>query len=431
MIRKAVCVCAVMVMACPADAQPVRKLPPVAPPITREDVAGTETTDEEAEAEIAEAEAAEQAGVEPADPLDDLTPEERVRFEAFLARLGTLFAQSNAMKEGSSLAIDDAAELIDALYEDMGAPYLNSRWQWMVVTAVQDVLFAHPKQPWPESEAMDVLRTGMLNYAAEAAPQDPCQQAALALALAGLGGPQHPECDDAAERLMDRATAWAAELEDEFYISMMKRGQKSIDRVTRWKWGPNGRPAATKKPADAARAYQEAEAAVSALASDGSVNVEQLAKADRLASADFGEPRRNADMLSRLLIAYRAVLKEGRVEKDAVRFIDGKLLSLARDSGRLSGERHWSLWAEAVSELRHRSSREMRRYVFHDGGKQHADVPVALEGLRKAQAGLRRDGAPGSLVVGGRHAAVEERPAKARANSVGRPTSSQPAGSGG
>jgi len=431
MIRKAVCVCAVMVMAGPADAQPVRKLPPVAPPITREDVAGTETTDEEAEAEIAEAEAAEQAGVEPADPLDDLTPEERVRFEAFLARLGTLFAQSNAMKEGSSLAIDDAAELIDALYEDMGAPYLNSRWQWMVVTAVQDVLFAHPKQPWPESEAMDVLRTGMLNYAAEAAPQDPCQQAALALALAGLGGPQHPECDDAAAKLMERATAWAAELEDEFYISMMKRSRKSIDRVTRWKWGPDGRPAATKKPADAARAYQEAETAVNALASGGPVSVEQLAKADKLASVDFGEPRRNADMLSRLLIAYRAVLKEDRAEKDAVRFIDGKLLSLARDAGRLSGERHWSLWAEAVSELRHRSSREMRRYVFHDGGKQHADVPVALEGLRKAQAGLRRDGAPGSLVVGGRHAAVEERPAKARANSVGRPTSSQPAGSGG
>jgi len=428
MIRKAVCVCAVMVMACPADAQPVRKLPPVSPPVTREDM--VEAAKEEAEWE-AKALAAEEAGVELGDPLDDLTPEERVRFDAYMARLGTLFAKSNAMKESSSLAVEDAAELIDALYEDMGASYLNSRWQWMVVTAVQDVLFAHPKQPWPESEALDGLRTGLLNYMAEDAAGDPCEQADLALALAGLGGPAHPECDDAAERLMDRATAWAAELEDEFYISMMKRGQKSIDRVTRWKWGPNGRPAATKKPADAARAYQEAEAAVSALASDGSVNVEQLAKADRLASADFGEPRRNADMLSRLLIAYRAVLKEGRVEKDAVRFIDGKLLSLARDSGRLSGERHWSLWAEAVSELRHRSSRDMRRYVFHDGGKQHVDVPVALEGLRKAQAGLRRDGAPGSLLFGGLRSAGEERPTKACANSVGRPTSSQPAGSGG
>lgn len=428
MNRKAVCACAVMVMSCPVDAQPVRRLPPVEPPVTREDM--IEAAEEEAEWE-AKAQAAEEAGVELGDPLDDLTPEERVRFDAYMARLGTLFEKSNEMKNGPSLAVEDAAELIDALYEDMDAPYLNGRWQWSVVMEVQGVLFAHPKQPWPESEALDVLRTGMLNYAAEAAPEDPCQQADLALALAGLGGPAHPECDDAAERLMDRATAWAAELEDEFYISMMKRGRKSIDRVTRWKWGPNGRPSVAKKPADAARAYQEAEAAVSALASDGPVSVEQLAKVDKLASADFGEPRRNADLLSRLLIAYRAALKEDRAEKDAVRFIDGKLLSLARDSGRLSGERHWSLWAEAVSELRHRSSRDTRRYVFHDGGKQHADVPVALEGLRKAQAGLRRDGAPGSLLVGGLRSAGEERPTKACADSVGRPTSSQPAGSGG
>lgn len=69
-------------------------------------------------------------------------------------------------------------------------------------------------------------------------------------------------------------------------------------------------------------------------------------------------------MVERLLIAFRAILtRKPGLDRDIVRAIDARLLSLPKDSGKIGTERHWELWADAVAALRSRGSFKIGAYI--------------------------------------------------------------------
>jgi len=360
-LTMAACV-AVSVSAAWAQERP-RKLPAVRP-ITRE--------------VLEEAAERRRAGI----PEPELEESYKTHFEAYMVRLDALLS----MEQNTAVPNrEDAAALIDMLYEEMNEPELNGRWQLEVVRVMGEVA----SRPGTEAETIGLLRTGLLNYAAEGGGKSsPGAMVEFATALAIVGGPAYPECDALAAKLSAEAAAWAEELRSEIFLRIVSEERERLDRILR-----SGTSTVQQTPAERALAGsrpQHAEQAVRMLALGKRPTVESVARATRLATVDFGKPALNEDLISRLLLAYRTVLerREG-VSKEVVRAIDERLLWLARDSGKLTTPRHWELWADAVIALGGvRASRELERYVLHDAPKGKAEPLVARE-LERAGQGLR------------------------------------------
>lgn len=340
-----------------------RKLPAVRP-ITRE--------------VLEEAAERRRAGI----PEPELEESYKAHFEAYMVRLEALHGME---RNAAAPSREDAATLIDMLYEDMNEPGLNGRWQNAVVYMIRKMA-SHPDAP---PEAVDLLRAGLLNYAAEGGGKSvPIAQVELATALAIVGGPAYPECDALAAKLSAEAAAWAEELRDDFYKELVSEKRERLDRILR-----SGTPAVQQTPAERALAGsrpQHAEQAVRMLALGSRPTVASVERATRLATVDFGKPALNEDLLCRLLLAYRTVLERREsVSKEVVRAIDERLLWLARDSGKLSTARQWELWADAVIALGGvRASRELEKYVLHDAAKGRLGPPVSRE-VERAGQGLR------------------------------------------
>jgi len=273
----------------------------------------------------------------------------------------------------------------------MGHPVINGRWQGMVVLQIE----LAAARPEITEETLALLRDGLIVYTDDGGgATDPVTKSWLAQALLVLGGPAHPECDEVAAALMEDATAWAAELESDVFIELVEKTRRRIEDIGVWKERLSRcKPPPKREKQDEQAALlekrQESERMIRALSLGDRPTSETVEKAAKLATQDFGQAAVNEDMIARLLIACRMTLdKRKGIRKAVIKTIDQKLLWLARDARKLTCERHWSLWAEAVSALGPRASRAMRRYVYHDGCKEQRD-PLIIQAINKAQKGLR------------------------------------------
>lgn len=303
--------------------------------------------------------------------LDD--PEYKALFDAFMDRLALLQCDDRPQP-----TLDGSMYLVDQLYEDMANTELNRRWQDMVVDEIRHLA----SRPAIEPDVVDVLREGLLAYSdAGGGGGNPFVKIRLAKALTVLGGPAHPECDRRAVELTEDAVNWADRLQSEHYIRLVQKNRGKILAIARSR---------EITPAQRQVELQEADRLIRALSLGEDPDARMVETAARLASVDFGRPDLNDDMIARLLTAYRMTLEpKRRAHKDVVRAIDERLLWLARDSGRLAGERHWSLWAAAATNLGARASHDLKRFVFQDGPDATAD-PVVIRALDRVRAKLKQ-----------------------------------------
>jgi hypothetical protein len=315
-------------------------------------------------------------GARESQPMD---PETKARFEAYRARMGVLDAALEP-----SATMETAALLDRELYTDLGVPYLNGRWQDLVVDSIERVA----QQAAAPPEVLDALRQTLLDYKeAGGASANPYVQIGLARALAMYGGPQYPECDRQAVSLCERATAWAQELASEHYIEIAARGRAEIEQAIGWKQG--GVQDYGSAPREVRQALSRFETALRALLLGEQPTSEHVERATTAAAHPLLSGHLEQDPLCRLLGTFRVVLDgQRRTPREVVRAIDSRLLWLARDSGRLTTGDRWKLWGEATAALGNRASKDLERFV-HATNKRPPNEVVA-RATTVAIAGLRR-----------------------------------------
>jgi len=314
-----------------------RELPPVEP-VTRELLA------KRAAEKKARKEARKEAG-EPDDAFNRLEEGEyKDLFEAFMARLETMNEENRAAP-----TVDSALHLVDQLYDDMGDTGLNRRWQDMVVTEI----LRGANRADLDQDTLNVFRDGLLVYVdAGGGASDPFVKIRLARAVATLGGPAYPRCDEQAVRLTEEAAAWAEQLQSDHYIGMVNRYRKNILAIADQK---------QKSKVELAKAQQEADRVLRALSLGDRPGKDMVERAARLAIVDFGDAAVNEDMIARLLIAYRLRLENRKgLKRPVIAAIDNRLLWLAdKKTRKLTSKRHWTLWPKAVGAI-------PRRALSHD-----------------------------------------------------------------
>lgn len=323
--------------------------------------------------EIQASEARVKAGIEPP-PLEG---ELKANYDAFLVRLAAL-GEARRTPQSATYILS----LPDLLYEDMKAPYINSRWQDAVVEDIQ--IFAMISRDKPE--VTGVLRNGLLNYAASGGGRSsPFEEIRLARTLTVLGGPSHPECDTQAAALAEHATKWADQLGSEQYVRLAAQYQKEIDGVISRRERANSNEARTPEQI---QALQRAESAVRAVALGESVSEADVEALASLWLGDFGNPTTNLDMLSRLLIAYRRVLDDPkRARLPVVKSIDKTLISLAEKPRLGMEKKHWLMWSHTSAALGRRASRNMK-LCMHKLLDNEKDKEL-LTAFREAEAAFR------------------------------------------
>lgn len=106
------------------------------------------------------------------------------------------------------------------------------------------------------------------------------------------------------------------------------------------------------------------------------------------AASAVGGKASETDPLERLLAAYQKIAeRKPGAAKDVIRAIDGRLLWLAPDSGKIDNVRRWERWADAVAALRFRGSNDLGRFVHKQmKNEKDADVRAALERAEKGLA---------------------------------------------
>ena len=308
-------------------------------------------------------------------PMDE---EYKFLFEMYMARFDEAFAVRESLSEAKPApSIGDATSLVDSLYEDMQHPTLNDRWQDIVVG---EITFSATRTDLSEGAA-DVLREGLLAYAsAGGGLSSPCSEIYLARALAVLGGPRYPECDEQSLKLIKHANAHAQDLGTPFYTGVVRKYEERIQEITRRK---------NTSPVELQKAWGKADHALRSLAMGDYSSAEAIARVARLASTDFGDADTNEDMIARLLIAYRLRLENKKgFNKRILQQIDRNLLLLVTKPCKLTSDRHWMLWANAVGKIKRRFvSRELHRYLIEaERNKQNA---VVAKSAKKAIKHLR------------------------------------------
>lgn len=349
--------------------------PRVAPPVhvmARSDIEESEALQK---AQVARYE----AGL-PSEPVQ-MEEDERANFDAYMARIQ---ADMHSVRKSLSAAKSapnekDATALVNLLYEDMTAPYLNARWQDMAVSEIQ---FAAARLDLTE-EAAEVLREGLLSYAATGGGlAGPATEMNLATALTMLGGPAHPECDTEAARLIIHAQTHAADLQPSFYSSLVEGRLSAIRQIIRRK---------SRSSMERQKAQNQAERFLRLLSIGDELPLDAVDRVALLATVDFGDAAVNEDMIARLLIAYRLRLENHKgLKRPIVAAIEKRLLWLAEKKTRkLTSKRHWTLWAKAVGKIpRQAVSRDFQGFL-RKSEKAKEDRSLA-KAAADAQGRLRR-----------------------------------------
>jgi hypothetical protein len=255
-----------------------------------------------------------------------------------------------------------ARRLVNALYYDSGNPHVNQANQGFLISWT-----ARMTERWPPDrllpDARDELLEGLRLYVyAGGGRMDPSTEAALATALKDLA-PHDPEIQSVIEDLLSDSIVWADQVGAAIVV------QDAIARRARDAWGDGfgdrytelliaSPPARNKLPKPCQRALE-----LLTLALQERLPA-RIREATEAVLSGCDDDAGDADLLNRLLLAYRILLQGDDLPQRAASYIDMSLVRLARATKRLRSARHWELWAGAVRSLGDaRMSDELKRSV--------------------------------------------------------------------
>jgi hypothetical protein len=302
----------------------------------------------------------------PGSSFKEALPEYAPQFDAMMERMRTLVDRyhSDELVYDSTLA----EQLIAELYVDAGHPTLNAVSQDYIVDPVIREVAAWDEERLPPA-ARRVLADGLLAYAQAGGGQyTPASRAYLAATLDRLE-PDDPAVRQTVEAMFDDALAWANTVGSDVEIRSVSRQAERHWGDAFWLRAYETESRDTPLPAKRPERFDKATAALAALLAepggDRSRLAARLREATTAALADFKDPALNNDVTCRLLIVYRRLLaRRPMIAPRLSDYIENRLLWLAVKSDRLTTERHWSLWADAVIELRaDRASDRFKSYI--------------------------------------------------------------------
>jgi hypothetical protein len=295
----------------------------------------------------------------------DAYPEYAAQWEALHERFGA--APGEYASDGVTYDTALAARLICELYTDYESPYLNAGTADYVGDILREIA-RWPRERLPD-DARQVLSAGLREFLGKGGGRcQPWQEASMASALDSLA-PDDRDAQADVEALLSDALDWAVAVQDEINL-------QEVEKLCSAHWGdartelrryesetrdelPSG-----PRPAP----YENAAGTLGALLADPPVDRARLLEAVEYATTgaliDLDNPRLTQDLVSRLLITYRALLqRRPEIPLRVAYFIENQLLRLAVRDG-LKSDRHWGLWSAAVRELGpDRISRRLKGYV--------------------------------------------------------------------
>ncbi len=308
-------------------------------------------------------------------------------FERYMKDMDAFF---NRYPGGTPLPPEQASALIDELYHDSGNDRLNWRWQENVLDRITGAALNREISP----ESAEIFRTGLTEYRKLGGGNaGPLLRMDLALSYCAVSDESHPELQQFVESLAEQSRNEAEQSGSEHarYHVGHRFGQldyvySRLERLGRIK------PGATE--------FQRRAACEGALRRLESVDQPDAALIERAAAAVAAcgagntlNPQRGpgrqveTDPMERLLAAYQKIAeRKPGVAKEVIRAIDGRLLWLAQDSGKIDSVRRWDRWADAVAALRFRGSNDLGRFV-HRRLKDEKDDEIR-GALERAEKGL-------------------------------------------
>ncbi|MFQ5807014.1 MAG: hypothetical protein ACE5I3_11245 [Phycisphaerae bacterium] len=261
-----------------------------------------------------------------------------------------------------------ADELVTELYSDYGHPDLNEANQYYLVGFIKQI-----SEEWPEERLPASARLGLLDglleyYEAGGGRSSPTHQAHLAVALDHLGEGDAP-VKGTVEYLLDDAARWVQQVDAHPAVrdSVYKEGAKHWGDAF-WLRAYERSRSDGALPPERPKRYKKALGDLAALLADKIERekdfLRRLREATEAALVGCGDRRLDDDLTCRLLIVYRCLLaRRPGIPDRAAKYIERHLLHLAT-ARRLKTERHWSLWSDAVRELRpSRISDGLKTYV--------------------------------------------------------------------
>lgn len=324
-------------------------------------------------------------------PFPEAYPEYAPQFEAMKQRMAGYTPRF--LRDGLVYDQALAEELLEEFYVDAGHPLLNGALQDIVMDTIRVVA------QWPPERLPEHVRRrfadGLLEYVDAGGGQYfPSMQARVAETVAAMALPDDAEARQYVELLLTDALAWAHEIGGEIE-------QEMVRRIAKRQWGDTiyvyeyelelGRGALPPRPP---KRYTRAVADLTAVLTDRTADGERLYKLLRSAAEGALEPlsdrNLNDDLTCRVLIVCRALLaRRPMVAEKVAEYVQDRLLWLAAASRRLTSDRHWRLWAEAVGELGSRRASE-RTKSFVRELLERKDLPDARRAaIEPARALLR------------------------------------------
>jgi len=314
-------------------------------------------------------------------------PEWQAVFDRFTKDLEAFF---DRYPGGTPLPPGQATALIDELYHDSGNDRLNWRWQDLVLDRIRGAAL----NPEISLESMEILRSGLIEYQKlGGGSTGPVLRWNLGIVFCAVSDESHPELERTGQTLVEQARNEAEQTEqarrfvacdigglDYVYSRLEQLGRIKPGASEFQKWaaceGTLQQLEQQEKPD--AGLIERAAAAVAACGAS------TAAKQPR----GPGRPA-EPDPLERLLIAYRKIAERNPgAPKDVIQAIDGRLLWLAQDSGRIDSQARWDRWSDAVAALRFRGSHDLGRFL-HKQLKSEKDTDI-LAALEQAQSGLAK-----------------------------------------
>ncbi len=279
-------------------------------------------------------------------PVDDTYHE---NFPRMMARLSALteFVKSKEV-------IDDSAvdRLLSELVYDDGHPLLNKGSGDFVMDLIGNVGRRSPARF--AAGARRRLADGAAAYVrAGGGRGSPGDEAGAALVMMVFVEENEAYRSMADELLMD-ALSWATTVESEVFIDSVNKSCAQAWGDSFWIDAANSELPADF-PTDPPKAYWEAIEALRSLVAEPELDerngLELLRDASRRCQARFDEARLSDDLMARLLLAYRLVLRRSpEVPERLAAEIERNLVGLAHKE-RLASDRLWDNWMRATTAL--------------------------------------------------------------------------------
>ncbi|MCA9244641.1 MAG: hypothetical protein KDA32_11830 [Phycisphaerales bacterium] len=320
-------------------------------------------------------------------PVDDTYDE---NFPGMMSRLSALteFVKSREV-------IDDSAvdRLLSELVHDDGHPLLNKGSGDFIVGLIGGVGRRAPNR-FAEGARRRLAEGVAVYLRAGGGRGSPGDEADAALALMVFVDENEAYRAMADELLMD-ALSWATTVESKVFVD-------SVNKRCAQAWGDSFWIDAADAelpadfPADPPKAYWEAIEALRSLVAEPELDernrLRLLRDASRRCQARFEDARLSDDLIARLLLAYRLVLRRSPEAPERLGAeIERDLVSLARKE-RLESDRLWDNWMRAATALGPNRVTDMTRRALEKlardpdlNAKRQGDIAHLADLVRPAE----------------------------------------------